>query len=53
MSNEITHQRDPDDGHMRQIVSAQRLREILDKDGESYDRPKEFRPDDEWDVAED
>lgn len=53
MSNEVTHRPDPDDGHMRQIVSPQRLREILDADGETYERPKGFGPADEWDVAED
>jgi hypothetical protein len=50
MSREVTHRRDPDDGHMVQLVSPERLREILDADGETYDPPSGFGPDDEWDV---
>lgn len=46
---EITHRRD-DDGNYVQIVSAARLREILEDDGESLDRPKHFGPRDEWEV---
>jgi len=53
MGTEITHRPDPDDGHMVQIVSPARLREILDENGEDHSRPKDFGPDDEWDVAED
>jgi len=53
MSSEITHRHDPDDGHIVQIVSPARLREILDKDGEDYSRPRDFGPDDEWNVEED
>ena len=49
---EITHRRDPDDGHMIQLVSAERLRDILDADGETYETPDGFGPDDEWVVAE-
>lgn len=49
---ETTHQRDPDTGHMRQIVSPERLREILDADGEDYSPPSGFGPGDEWDVGD-
>jgi hypothetical protein len=49
---EITHQMD-EDGHMRQIVTARQLTEILREDGDSLDRPKDFGPDDEWDVEDD
>ncbi len=48
---EITHRRDAG-GHMRQIVTPERLREILDADGESYDPPIGFGPDDEWQVSD-
>lgn len=51
MSREVTHQQN-DDGHMVQIVTAQRLREILDQDGDTHDKPKDFGPQDEWKVAE-
>ena len=50
MNNEITHQTDPVTGHAIQIVTPELLREILDAQGESYDRPKGFGPDDEWDT---
>jgi hypothetical protein len=49
---QITHQRD-EHGNMKQIVSPTRLREILDEDGDDYSRPKEFGPQDEWEVAAD
>lgn len=52
MNDEITHQYDPDTGHIRQIVSPQRLREILDASDDNYDRPKDFRPNDEWNVKD-
>lgn len=48
---ETTHTRDPETGAMRQIVSAERLREILDAEGSDYSRPGDFSPSDEWDVA--
>lgn len=48
MAREITHQ--VVDGRMVQVVPPARLREILDSDGESYDRPDDFGPDDEWQV---
>jgi len=50
---ETTHRADPDTGHLVQIVTPARLREILDADGESYDPPAEFGVDDEWEVATD
>jgi hypothetical protein len=34
-----------------QIVSPERLREILDADGETYEPPSGFDSDDEWEVA--
>lgn len=49
MGREITHQPD-ENGILRQIVSAARLREILDEDGDDYNRPSDFKPEDEWDV---
>jgi hypothetical protein len=51
VSREITHDTDPYDGHVRQLVTPERLREILDADGDTYDRPRDFGPDDEWVVA--
>ncbi len=48
MNNETTHRNV--DGRLVQIVSPQRLREILDADGDDYSRPKDFGPDDEWYV---
>lgn len=50
MAREITHQ--DIDGRLVQIVSPERLREILDADGDSYERPDFIGPDDQWDVAE-
>jgi hypothetical protein len=50
MSREITHK--TIDGKLVQLVSAERLREILDEDGDTHERPKDFGPDDEWFVAE-
>lgn len=49
---EITHRRDPVTGHMIQIVSPERLREILLSDGDSLEPPSGFGPDDEWDAGE-
>lgn len=34
-----------------QVVSPDRLREILDADGDDYEPPSGFGPDDEWDVG--
>lgn len=52
MSAEITHRTDPDTRHLIQIVSPERLREILRSQGDTLSRPKDFGPDDEWDVGE-
>lgn len=52
MSREVTHRVDRETGHVVQLVSPERLREILDEDGDTYDRPSDFGPDDEWEVAE-
>jgi len=52
MSREITHRVDRETNKTVQVVSPERLREILDADGDSHDRPKHFGPDDEWDVAD-
>lgn len=52
MSGEVTHRQDPETGRYVQIVTPSRLREILDADGETYDRPSGFGDDDEWSVAE-
>lgn len=48
---QITHQRD-ENGHLRQIVSAETLRNILIDSGDTLDRPKDFGPLDEWDVGD-
>lgn len=47
---EITHT-DLGDGYLTQLVSAQRLREILDAEGSDHSRPADFSDDDEWEVA--
>ena len=52
MSREVTHRRDPDTGLYRQIVSPERLREILRRDGDTLDPPAGFGAGDEWDVGE-
>ncbi len=46
---EITHQRD-EDGRMVQLVTPERLREILDAEGSDYSRPSDFTAADEWEV---
>lgn len=53
MAREKTHEVDRETKRVVQLVSAERLREILDEDGETYERPRDFGADDEWDVAED
>lgn len=53
MSAQVTHRRDPDTGAMVQIVSPAELRRVLRRDGDSLERPKDFRADDEWDVDSD
>jgi hypothetical protein len=47
---QITHQPD-ENGVMRQIVTPQTLRAVLDEAGDDYTRPSDFGPEDEWDVA--
>lgn len=46
-----THQKDHVAGVMRQIVSPEELRDILNEQGRSCDRPMFFRVRDEWRVA--
>lgn len=46
---EITHILD-EHGHYVQIVSASRLRRILQEQGEDLSRPDSFGIEDEWDV---
>jgi hypothetical protein len=53
MAREITHRVDRETRRVVQLVSAERLREILDEDGEDYARPRHFGADDEWDVGAD
>lgn len=43
---QITHQAD-ECGILRQIVSPEELRDILDHDGDDYIRPNDFGLDDE------
>jgi len=50
--SETTHIQD-DDGHLIQLVSPAELRRILDEDGDDYERPSDFGPNDEWIVEED
>ena len=52
MAREITHRVDRETKRVVQLVSAKRLRAILRKDGETLERPRDFGPDDEWDVGE-
>ena len=52
MSAEITHTIDEETGHYVQRVSPEHLREMLDEDGENYDRPNHFGPEDEWEVGD-
>ena len=47
---EITHR--VVEGRFRQVVSPERLREVLDQDGETTEPPPGFGPGDEWDVAD-
>ena len=48
---EITHQQDPETGHMRQVVTPERLREVLVEQGETLDPPSDFGSNDEWNVG--
>lgn len=49
---EITHAPSPETGELRQIVSPQRLTEILRASGDTLDRPDWFGPNDEWEVED-
>lgn len=49
---QITHRIDPETSRMVQIVSADELRKVLDESGDDYSRPRDFGPDDEWDVGD-
>lgn len=40
------------DGQHIQIVTPRKLKEILDDNGESYEKPEHFLESDEWEVAE-
>jgi hypothetical protein len=53
MSRETTHRIDTDTGSYIQVVSPERLRDILDADGETYDRPDHMTDVDQWGVADD
>ena len=47
----ITHRPD-ENGVMRQIVSPQTLRKILDHDGDDYTKPADWTDNDEWNVEQ-
>jgi hypothetical protein len=47
---QITHQPD-ENGVMRQIVTPETLRQVLEDAGDDYTRPEFFGPADEWDVC--
>lgn len=47
--SQITHTPD-ENGILRQVVSPEELRRILDEDGETYDKPDHFGNEDEWDI---
>ena len=47
--SEITHKLV--DGHYVQVCSPATLRKVLDAQGDSYARPDDFGPADEWNVA--
>lgn len=49
MTGEITHKPDAN-GVLRQIVTPARLRQILDRDGDDYSKPVDFKDADEWRV---
>lgn len=51
---QITHVPDTDENgvsYMRQIVTPDDLRAILNADGDDHEPPIDFGPLDEWDVA--
>jgi hypothetical protein len=50
MGRQVTHRQD-ENGVMRQIVSPEKLKQILDDDGDSYSRPDDWTDEDEWNVA--
>ena len=50
MAQQITHRREPETGRMIQIVTPAELRKILRRNGDSFERPRDFRADDEWRV---
>ena len=52
MAREITHTRDRETKRLVQVVSPERLRDLLEADGDDYTRPRDFAADDEWDVAD-
>jgi hypothetical protein len=51
MTRNITHQKDADTGHYRQIVTGSELRRLLRRDGDSLKRPTWFSSEDEWDTG--
>jgi hypothetical protein len=56
MASQVTHVNDhtPDGRpYLRQVVSPDELRRILRRDRESLERPKDFGPDDEWNLPND
>jgi hypothetical protein len=52
MMSETTHRYDRERGHLVQIVSPERLRQILLADGDDCSRPKDFGPLDEWELPQ-
>jgi hypothetical protein len=50
---EITHKFDEAIGCLVQVVPPEKLRQILDSEGEDYSRPDYFSDFDEWDTGED
>jgi hypothetical protein len=55
MTRQITHKNAVGPGgqrYLQQIVSPTELKRQLHRDGESLQRPKDFGPDDEWNVGE-
>lgn len=56
MSSQVTHvNATTPEGkpYLRQIVSPSELLRILQRDGETLERPKDFGPDDEWNLPDD
>jgi hypothetical protein len=48
--SEITHKFDETIGCLVQVVTPERLRQILDSEGEDHSRPDYFSDFDEWEV---